>query len=222
MSNDPYAVAGYGSRHIGYGDRPAVLVVDFQNAVTDSSAPMGKSPLMASAVARTAELLEAARSAKAPVIFCQTWFQADRQDMPPWKIASMDSWIEGSWDVQIDQRLWRDGDVLVVKKAPSIFFATPVASILAMRAIDTVILAGANTSGCIRASTIDSFSHGFRTILPRECIADQSEGPHEANLRDVSIRYADVVSLAEVIAYLEEAHRADGTDPSREAVESAR
>jgi len=198
-----YAVAGYGSRDIGFGECPAVLVVDFQNAVTSPDAPMGKSPLVAAAIPSTAELLEAARRSGTPVIFCATCFRGDRQDMPPWKIASMDAWLEGSWEVEIDPRLWRDGDVLVFKKAPSIFFGTPLTTILTKACVDTVILTGANTSGCIRASTIDSFSHGFRTVLPRECIADQAEGPHEANLRDVGIRYADVVGLADVIAYLE-------------------
>jgi len=216
LAPDLYEVAGYGSRKIGFGGRPAVLVVDFQNAVTSPDAPMGKSPLVASAVPRVAELLEVARRAGAPVIFCATWFQADRQDMPPWKIASMDAWVEGAWEVQIDDRLWRDGDVLVVKKAPSIFFGTPVASILTKQQVDTVIITGANTSGCIRASTIDSFSHGFRTILPRECVADQGEGPHEVNLRDVGIRYADVVELSEVLGYLEDldAEQADGRLPA--------
>jgi maleamate amidohydrolase len=203
VTEDLFAVAGYGSREIGFGERPAILVVDFQNAVTSPDAPMGKSALVASAIPSTEELLEAGRRAGTPIIFCSTSFRADRQDMPPWKIAAMDAWLEGSWEVAIDSRLWRDGDVLVVKKAPSIFFGTPLTTILTKACVDTVILAGANTSGCIRASTIDSFSHGFRTILPRECIADQGEEPHEANLRDVSIRYADVVALSDVIAYLE-------------------
>ncbi|WP_259312344.1 isochorismatase family protein [Capillimicrobium parvum] len=195
-------MAGYGGRDIGFGERPAVLVVDFQNAVTNETQPMGQSPLVASAIPQTQELLEAARRGGAPVVFCATSFQADKQDMPPWKITAMDAWINKSWEVEIDERLWRDGDVLVIKKAPSIFFGTPVVSILTKASVDTVILAGANTSGCIRASTIDSFSYGFRTILPRECVADQGEAPHEANLRDVAIRYADVVPAADVVAYL--------------------
>ena len=203
MSADLYEAAGFGGRDIGYGERPAVLVVDFQNAVTDASQPMGKSPLVASAIPKTQELLNAAREAGAPVIFCATSFQADRQDMPPWKITAMDNWVDESWEVGIDRRLWREGDIVVVKKAPSIFFGTPVVTILNKASVDTVILTGANTSGCIRASTIDSFSYGFRTILPRECVADQGYGPHEANLRDVGIRYADVVPMAEVLAYLD-------------------
>lgn len=212
MAEDLYSVAGYGSREIGFGERPAVLVVDFQNAVTSPDAPMGKSELVAAAIPRTAELLDTARRAGAPVIFCATSFRTDKRDMLPWKIAAMGEWLEGSWEVEVDPRLWRDGDMFVVKKAPSIFFGTPVAAMLTQHCVDTVILTGANTSGCIRASTIDSFSHGFRTILPRECVADQGEGPHEDNLRDVGIRYADVVETSEVLAYLErfDSDRSDG------------
>jgi maleamate amidohydrolase len=202
MTEDLYEVAGYGQREVGFGERPAVLVVDFQNAVTRPEAPMGKSELVASAVAETAKLLEVARNAGVPVIFCATYFRRDRSDMLPWKITAMDEWIEGSWEAEVDSRLWQDGDFLVCKKAPSIFFATPVTTLLNQHTVDTVILTGANTSGCIRASTIDSFSHGYRTILPRECVADQAIGPHEANLRDVGIRYADVVPTALVVDYL--------------------
>jgi maleamate amidohydrolase len=202
MTQDLYEVAGYGAREVGFGERPAVLVVDFQNAVTRPEAPMGKSALVASAVVETKKLLDVARSAGVPVIFCATYFRTDHADMLPWKITAMDAWLEGSWEAEIDSRLWQDGDFLVCKKAPSIFFATPVTSILNQHLVDTTILTGANTSGCIRASTIDSFSHGFRTILPRECIADQALEPHEANLRDVGLRYADVVPSSRVIDYL--------------------
>jgi maleamate amidohydrolase len=171
---------------------------------------MGKSELVASAVAETAKLLDVAREAHVPVIFCATYFRPDHSDMLPWKITAMDAWIEGSWEAEVDSRLWRDGDFLVVKKAPSIFFATPVTTLLNQHTVDTVILTGANTSGCIRASTIDSFSHGYRTILPRECIGDQGLEPHEANLRDVGIRYADVVPTARVMDYFGGLSAADG------------
>ncbi len=200
---DFYALAGYGSRDVGFGERPAVLVVDLQNAVTHPDALMGRSPLVALAVKHTAKLLPAARAIGAPVIFCNTAFRTDRADMPPWKIAAMDAWIVDTWEVEIDERLWQEGDFLVTKKAPSIFFGTPLAAILTLHCIDTVILTGANTSGCIRASSIDSFSSGFRTIVPRECVGDQGLEPHEANLLDIGRRYVDVVPVAEVINYLD-------------------
>lgn len=164
---------------------------------------MGQSSLVARAVEATGRLLDVARAASVPVIFCTTWFRPDRSDMPPWKISSMDRWIEGSWEAEVDERLWRDGDIYVVKKAPSIFFGTPVFSILTLARIDTVLMTGANTSGCIRASTIDSFSYGFKTIIPRECVGDQGQAPHDSNLLDIERRYADVISLEAAIQYLE-------------------
>jgi maleamate amidohydrolase len=112
--------------------------------------------------------------------------------MPRWKIACMREWIIGSWLAQIDERLWRDGDVLVIKKTPSIFFGTHCASVLNMHAVDTVIVTGANTSGCIRATSIDSFAHGYRTIVPRDCVFDQGSAAHEQNLKDIGMRYVDI------------------------------
>jgi maleamate amidohydrolase len=197
---DLFGEAGYGGRPIGFGGRPAVLVVDFQKAVTDSSSPMGRSPMVQSAVESTARLLGEAREAGLPVVSCVTAYRPDFKDKPAWKATSVDDWTEGSWLTEIDERVWHEGDVLVTKKAPSIFFGTPVASILNREGVDTVIVTGANTSGCIRATVIDSFSYGFRTIVPRECVGDQGEEPHEANLLDIDRRYADVLPLEEVLS----------------------
>jgi maleamate amidohydrolase len=200
---DLYTASGYGERRVGYGERPAVLVVDLQNAVTSPRAPMGRSPLVHAAVESTARLLPAARNAGAPVVFCTTSFKPDLSDRPPWKISAIDDWIDGTWEAEVDERLWQEGDTYVCKKVPSIFFGTGVPSFLTLHRVDTVILTGANTSGCIRASAIDSFSHGFRTIVPRECVGDQGREPHEANLLDIDRRYVDVVALDEVLDYLE-------------------
>jgi maleamate amidohydrolase len=201
------------------------LVVDFQKAVTDPDSPMGHSPMVRSAVESTVRLLGEARKANLPVVSCVTAFRPDLKDKPAWKATSVDDWVEGSWLTEIDERVWREGDVLVTKKAPSIFFGTPVAPILTQEGVDTVIVTGANTSGCIRATVIDSFSHGFRTIVPRECVGDQGEEPHEANLLDINRRYADVLPLDEVLseigklAPLSEPFRRDEVAPARGANE---
>jgi maleamate amidohydrolase len=212
---DLYDVCGYGKRKVGFGERPAVLVVDFQNAVTKPEAPMGRSPLVHAAVDHVVDLLPLARAAGAPVVFCNTAFLPDRSDMPYWKIEAMDDWIVGSWQAEIDERLWRDGDVLVTKKGPSIFFGTNVTSVLTLHQVDTVILTGANTSGCIRASALDSFSCGYRTIVPRECVGDQDQVPHEQNLLDIDRRYVDVVAIEEVAEYLRACVPAEGRSADR-------
>ncbi|BBK37181.1 N-carbamoylsarcosine amidase [Allostella sp. ATCC 35155] len=187
-----FGVGGYGYRKIGFGRKIGIVSVDFMNGVTSPDERMGKSPMAQDAVEKTAILLDAARARGMPVVHCNTAFQPDLSDMPPWKIECMKEWIIGSPIVEIDRRLWRDGDVLVCKKTPSIFFGTHCASVLNMHGVDTVIVTGANTSGCIRATTIDSFALGYRTILPRQCVFDQGSVAHEQNLKDVDIRYADV------------------------------
>ncbi len=189
---DLYGVGGYGDGKIGFGSKIGILSVDFMNGVTQPEARMGQSPMAQAAVEKTAVLMQAAREKGLPIVHCATAFQADLSDMPPWKIACMREWILGSWLVQIDERLWRDGDVLVVKKTPSIFFGTHCASVLNMHAVDTVIVTGANTSGCIRATSIDSFALGYRTIVPRDCVFDQGSIAHEQNLKDIGMRYVDV------------------------------
>lgn len=198
-----YDVAGYGYRKIGFGKKIGIVSIDFMNGVTLPSERMGQSPQAQAAVEKTAILLKAARQKGLPIIHCNTAFQADLSDMPPWKIECMRNWIMGSKIVEIDARLWEDGDVLVCKKTPSIFFGTHCASVMNMHGVDTVIITGANTSGCIRASVIDSFALGYRTIVPRECVFDQGSIPHEQNLTDVNRRYADVESFETVLQQIE-------------------
>lgn len=111
----------------------------------------------------------------------------------------------GSRQAALDDRLVvdRSRDVVITKKMPSVFFETHLASLLVWYRVDTVIVTGGSTSGCVRATVIDSMSHGYRTVVPEECVADKHEGPHFANLYDMAMKYADVLPVVEVIAYLE-------------------
>jgi maleamate amidohydrolase len=202
-----YSVGGYGYRKIGFGNKIGIVSIDFMNGVTNPDERMGKSPMAQDAVEKTAILLDAARKSGMPIVHCNTAFQPDLSDMPPWKIECMRDWIIGSWVVEIDKRLWRDGDVLVCKKTPSIFFGTHCASVLNMHGVDTVIITGANTSGCIRASTIDSFALGYRTIVPRECVYDQGSVAHQQNLKDIGMRYVDVEDFHYVLEKVQVAER---------------
>ena len=92
-------------------------------------------------------------------------------------------------------------DFHFTKSAPSMFFGTPLITFLTKARVDTVIVTGVATSGCVRATIVDSFSHGYRTMVPEECCGDMEEGPHHDNLRDVGRRYADVLTLKDVLAY---------------------
>jgi hypothetical protein len=114
----------------------------------------------------------------------------------------------GSERAEFDDRLEIDkGDVVYTKRMPSAFFETPLQSLLVWHQVDTVILTGGSTSGCIRATAVDSLSRGYRTIVPEECVADKHESYHYANLTDLHLKYADVLSVAEVLAWLETAGR---------------
>ncbi|GJD52135.1 Maleamate amidohydrolase [Methylobacterium crusticola] len=199
--SDRFDAAGYGAIPVGFGDSPAVLVVDFQRAFTDPSLPAGGSPHIHAAVRRTATLLAAARRAGILVVSCRTaWCGA--RDVIPWKTAAVRTGLfHGDPGTELDPRIHDPAyDVTLVKAGPSIFFGTPVAAILQRNRVDTVVVAGCTTSGCVRASIIDAFSHGLRTIVPADCCGDMEPGPHEANLLDVGRRYADVVDAEACMA----------------------
>ena len=198
---DKFEEAGYSQESIGFGDRCAVLVVDLQNAFTDASNPLGRSPHVQRAVENTAILLKEAKAIGIPVASCRVAWKS-RDDMAYWKISTLydGSFYYGHPCTEIDPRI-ADPDYCFefTKTAPSIFFRTPLATWLQKHRIDTTIITGCTTSGCVRASVVDSFSYGYRTIVPEECCGDQEEGPHWDNLRDVGRRYADVVKLKDVL-----------------------
>jgi maleamate amidohydrolase len=115
-----------------------------------------------------------------------------------WKIPSLAAVRPWSEAARIDPRVWDDGDVLVYKQYPSAFFGTPLASTLQQLDVDTVLLMGATSSGCVRASIVDAFSYGFRTLVVEDCCGDQDEAPHRNAMRDVGRRYADVIGSGDV------------------------
>ena len=203
--SDVYRERSYGTVDIGFGEKPGIVVIDYQTAFTDAKYPLGGAPLIERGVENTARLLEVARRCGVPVASCYTAYKSER-DMPHWKISAVrEQFLHGHPCTQMEPRIYDpDYDVVVCKTGPSIFFQTPVTPYLVKERVDTVIITGCVTSGCVRASTIDSFSHGFRTVIPEDCVGDHDEGPHRDNLRDVGRRYADISTADAVIAYLED------------------
>jgi maleamate amidohydrolase len=202
--NDPWVSRGYGQARIEPGERPAVLVIDLQYAFTDPEFIFGGAELIERATVNTARLLKVARAAAVPVF--QTVVEwRDEKELGLWtiKLPPCAEITPGSRWAEVDGRLWDESDVLLPKKWPSFFHGTPLISLLTVQKRDTVIVTGCTTSGCVRATTVDAFSYGFRTILPEDCIGDQGRDAHESNLRDVHRRYAEVTDSDEVIAYLE-------------------
>ena len=207
MSN--YKIAGYGDKTIGFGNRAAILVVDFQLGFTDPSYAAGKSEHIHSAVSHTQNLLAIARRNNLPVANCNVAWNGP-EDMGYWKVTSLydGSFFKGHPSTRIDPRVLKDDyDFTFTKSAPSIFFQTPLMLFLTKKKVDTVIVTGCTTSGCVRASIVDGFSYGFRVIIPEECCGDQEEQAHKDTLRDVGRRYADVLSASEVENQIEKLYR---------------
>jgi maleamate amidohydrolase len=203
--DDPWVARGYGQGAIEPGERPAVLVVDLQYAFTDPAFPMGGSPLVERAVENTARVCAAARDTRVPVFQTVVAWRDDGSDIGLWPIKlprRREVTLDSRW-AQVDERVRDEGDVLLVKKWPSFFHGTPLHSLLTAAGRDTVIVTGCMTSGCVRATTVDAFSNGYRTLVPEDCVGDQGRDAHEANLRDVHRRYAEVTSAERVVAYLE-------------------
>jgi nicotinamidase-related amidase len=199
--HDRYAVAGFGAS-ITRGRRPAVVVVDFTRGFTEPEFATGAD--MSEEVYETARLVQAARDAGAPVVFTAIAYGSPVEGRV-WhqKAPGMATLLTGSAAVELDPRLDRRSDEpLVVKHGASAFFGTGLAPLLVGLGVDTVVICGATTSGCVRATAVDAVQYGFPVLVPRECVADRAREPHEASLFDLQAKYADVVPVDDVSAYL--------------------
>lgn len=200
---DIYVDKSYGQDHVGYGKRLGVLVVDFQRSFTDKQFPMGGSDRINHAVDKTATLLEVARARHAPVASCFVAYP-NTKSMPYWKVGAIkDTLLEGSEAVELDPRIAdKSYDYVFQKTGASAFFMTSCSAFFTKHRVDTIAITGCVTSGCVRASAVDSFQFGFRTMLVDDCSGDHDEQPHQDTLRDVGRRYADIVQSDEVIQNL--------------------
>jgi maleamate amidohydrolase len=198
-----YRERGIGAR-VGFGHNPAVLVIDMAVAFNDPAYGVGAD--QTPTVEAIQQLLKVARARHVPVLFFKTAYEPDGSDAGMFgkKIPALLELVRGSAGVEIDPRLTpQDGEPVIVKKFASCFFGTNLPSLLVALGVDTLVVTGCSTSGCIRAAAIDGISHGYRMIIPEECVSDRAEGPHRANLFDIDSKYGDVVPLAQVIEYLE-------------------
>jgi nicotinamidase-related amidase len=199
-----YQLAGFGAA-VARGARPAIVVVDLTRGFTEPSFPAGSD--LTDVLATTNHLVATGRAAGTPVIHTAIAYTAAEVDSGAvrWldKATGMRSMLEGSAAVAFDPRLdVRPEDHLIVKKGASAFHGTGLASLLASLGRDTVLIAGATTSGCIRATAVDAVQSGFTVLVPRECVGDRAQGPHEANLFDIQAKYGDVIALTDAVRYL--------------------
>jgi len=197
-----YEKSGFGER-MGWGTRPALLVVDMTRRFTMGEHALGRTDTGTEAVEAVGDLLTVARDRALPVVFTRGASGPDARDRTGvWlkKISVADDREDGD---EIDSRIApRDGEIVIEKSAASAFFDTRLSSLLRFRGVDTVIVTGMVTSGCVRATVVDACSYNYHTIVPRECVADRAEVSHEIALFEMDLKYADVVPLGEVVARL--------------------
>ena len=198
-----YATAGYGQRQ-GLGERPALLVIDMLNAFTNPQMMLGSN--LDKEIETIKPLLALAHERDIPVIFSTVIYSdADLKDAGIWalKQKGVATLKDGSEGVKIDSRLdFRETDSLLVKKYASCFFGTDLVSRLLSRRVDTLIIVGCTTSGCVRATAVDAVQTGLRPMVVREAVGDRSAAAHEQSLFDLNAKYADVVSVDETLQYL--------------------
>jgi maleamate amidohydrolase len=207
-----YGQRGFAGR-VGFGEKPAVIVLDFILGFTDAASPLGGK--LDEALSETVRILEMARASGVPVLFTTVEYDSTLKDagLFPKKVAGLKWLVAGSRWVELDPRLGqRPGELLIKKKYASAFFGTGLATLLATQGVDTLVITGCTTSGCVRATAVDALQHGLHTIVPREAVGDRAELPHEANLFDIDAKYGDVVSVEETRSYL--AHIGSG-QPSK-------
>lgn len=195
---------GVWGHRIGFGKRPAIVMVDFVKAYTSQASPLYAQGVV-DAVANTPELLVAARRAGIPIIHTRIlYFEKDCADGGAWvrKSPVMKAMLPGAPVAEFcDPVAPLKGDLVITKQYASAFFGTGLTATLHAQQIDTVILVGCSTSGCIRATAVDAVQYGFHTIIVKECVGDRHPAPHEASLFDMDSKYGDVVSKHDVLDY---------------------
>lgn len=215
---EAYQRAGFGNQ-LTRGRRPAVVVVDLSLGFTDLASDVGGD--LNEVVEHTRRLLEVARKVGVPVIFTTIAFQPDFSDIGLWvsKVPGARQLVAGTRWVEIDPRLHpAPEEPVVVKQGASACYDTTLLDLLAGLAVDTVVVTGTSTSGCVRATVVDLFQAGLPVLVPAECVGDRFQASHETALFDLNAKYADVVTAAGACDYL----RATGApDPSSATQETA-
>jgi maleamate amidohydrolase len=191
---------------VGFGRHPALIVVDVNLGFTDPASPLVCD--LDHVVAAIQRLLGEARRAGIPVIYTTvSYAEGDKQTAAAFidKVPALLTLEAGSRWVEIDPRIApREDEPVLNKLFASAFFGTALASFLTANGCDSLIVTGASTSGCVRATVVDALQHGYRPIVPREAVGDRNPAAHEASLYDIDAKYGDVVSLESVLEHTEE------------------
>lgn len=188
---------------VGMGEQPALLVVDLINAFTDPETDLGSD--VDDVLAQTERLLAAFREYDLPRYFTTVAYEESYGDAGRFieKVPALRELELGTEAVDVDEQVAPVGDERVIlKKYASAFFGTDLETELTTHRVDTLVITGVTTSGCIRATAIDSLQHGYRTIVPADAVGDRADGPHRANLFDIDAKYGDVVETDSLLGQL--------------------
>ena len=195
----------------GYGRKAALVNIDLQKAYTAVGEFKTAYETDPRQIEYVNQLAEGFRALGWPVVWTHVAYLESAEDAGVWGTRtdtpdSLQNIKYGSRRSEFDDRcqIDRSRDVIYTKRMPSPFFETPLQSLLVWHQVDTVILTGGSTSGCVRAAAVDSLSRGYRTIVPEQCVADKHESYHYANLTDLMLKYADVVNVQETLDWLAE------------------
>jgi nicotinamidase-related amidase len=205
----------------GFGKKPALLVVDFIVGFTDPGSPLGGD--FSSQLVVTAQLQTAFRKSGLPIVYTTVEYKEDLSDGGVFvkKVPSLGILRKGSPNCVVDARIKPlPGEYVVSKNYASAFFGTDLDSYLRARAVDTVVITGATTSGCVRASAVDSLQYAYYTIVVRDGVGDRAQGPHDANLFDIEAKYGDVISGDQVLDYLRGLANSGFSDAARDEFEN--
>lgn len=201
---EDYEAAGFG-RRIGWGEHPAVLLVDPVQAYADPASRLYLDTAEP-ALRAMAHLTQVARRAGHPVIFTAVRYDTEPRAHAPHfarKVPGLEAFRTGNPHAAFTPLCAPEpGEVVIHKHYPSAFFQTPLPAVLADLGVDTVVIGGFSTSGCVRATTLDALQHGLRPMVVRDAVADRDTGPHESNLFDLDSKYADVVEVREAGRHL--------------------
>ena len=204
--DENYARAGYHASQV-WGRKPALILVDFAQAYYDPKAPLFGGEGCRTALESALRLREVARASVIPVVLTEVRYRKGGADGGVFfrKAPPLACFVEGEATQAFANGLKPyDDEFVVTKQYPSAFFGTSLAASLTSAGVDTLVITGVTTSGCVRATCVDSMSCGFITLVAREAVGDRDPRPHEANLYDMSAKYADVVSEAKVADYFRE------------------
>ena len=203
---DHYGDREFGDR-VGMGENPALLVIDMINAFTDPESDLGAN--VSDVLEQSGRLLETFRAHDLPRYFTTVAFEESYGDAGRFieKVPALRELRLGTEAVEVDERIApRDDERVVLKKYASAFFGTDLETELTTHRVDTLVIAGVTTSGCVRATAVDSLQHGYRTIVPADAVGDRAADPHEANLFDIDAKYGDVVHSDAVIEHIRATH----------------